>query len=378
MLSARLLRFSILFAIVSLFARRSAAQDNSNWTSTSQSRDPSGNTNPLRTRETHTESNGRIVDHKIIETLGPDGEYVPYLETETESVRVDANTVRTTERTFGTGPDGGRALVQQVQQESRALPNGESNTVRTTSNPDANGTLQIVQREQQHTRQIAADVQETKTTLLTPSANGGLAPAMQIEERQQKNADGTVKFRKSTSLPDGAGNWQVGEVREGTRRQDGNKPTPQTQNLEERVLRPDSSGALTTVERTVTRQTANGSGDQRETRETYSTYSPGTAGDNGLQLVQRETMTSRTTSAGDRTTTRQVERPTPGSSSDGLHLTDQAIDIVRPGADGTATQQSTVVTFDSAGHSNTVWVDTGKTDNPAVVHVDTSSSAKPK
>src|SRR5689334_21337572 len=90
------------------------AQDNSNWTSTEDRRDPNGKLNPTRTRESHTESNGRTIDRKTVERLGPDGRYVPYLDTETETVRVDANTTRTTERSFGRGPDGQRTLMQQT------------------------------------------------------------------------------------------------------------------------------------------------------------------------------------------------------------------------------------------------------------------------
>ena len=63
-----------------------------------------------------------------MQTLGPDGRYVPYSQTEKESVRVDATTVRTVERTFGTGPDGQRVLVQESREETRDLPGGEKMT----------------------------------------------------------------------------------------------------------------------------------------------------------------------------------------------------------------------------------------------------------
>jgi len=370
---------ALLAALSSPCPAQDTNQDNSNWSSSTDQKDPSGNVNPVRTRESHAESNGRTVDRKSMETLGPDGRYVPYLETETETVRVDANTTRTVERTFGRGPNGERKLVQQTQQESRSSSGGETNTVRTVSNPDANGGLQVVQRETQRTRQISPDVQETRTTVLTPNGNGGMSPSVQIDERQKKNNDGTIDFKKSTSLADGEGRWQVGEVREGTRRPDSAPAqTASPQSLEERVLRPDSEGHLAVTERTVTRQTQNAPGDQRETRETYSTDVPGVAGNNGLKLVQRETTVSRSSPGGDRTTTRQVEKPTPGSPSEGIHVTGQAIDIVRPGAGGVAQEQHTVYTMGPDGGRNQVWVDVGKTDNPAVVKVDTAAGAKPK
>lgn len=369
-------KFQALFLIAALaaLAPLGLAQDNSNWTSSSQRQDPSGNLNPVRTRESHTESNGRTVDRTTTETLGPDGQYVPYLETETESIRVDASTVRTTQRTFGHSPDGSRTLIQQSQEEARALPGGEKTVTRTTSNPDANGSLQVVQRELQHSRQISPDLQEIQTTVLTPNINGGLAPSMQIDERNKKNADGTIDFKKSTSLPDGAGNWQVGEVREGTRKEE----KGQELSRDERVLRPDSTGDLTTVEHTVTRQTETAPGESRKTTETFSTNVPGTAGNNGLQLVQRDITVRRTTSAGDQTTTHQVEQSTPGAPTEGLRVTGQTIDTLRPGAGGVATRQRTISTIDANGNTNQVWVDVGKTDNPAVVHVDTNPPPKPK
>ena len=365
---------SVLLLAALTLAPRSFAQDNSNWSSSSQRQDPNGNLNPLRTRESHTESNGRTIDRQTTETLGPDGQYIPYLETETESVRVDANTVRTVQRTFGRSPDGSRTLVQQSQAESRTLPGGDMNLTRTTSNPDANGSLQVVQREVQHTRQISPDVKEIQTTVLTPDINGGLAPSMQIHEQDKKNADGTIAFKKSTSLPDGAGNWQVGEVREGTRKEENGKELSR----DERVLRPDSTGDLTTVERTVTRQTETAPGESRKTTETFSTDVPGVGGNNGLQLVQRDITVHRTSSAGDQTTTHQVEQSMPGAPTDGLRITGQTVDTVRPGAGGIANQQRTITTTDANGNTNQVWVDVGKTDNPAVVHVDTKPSAKPK
>jgi hypothetical protein len=372
-------KFALSIALLPALACLSPAQDNSNWTSSSDRKDPNGNLNPTRTRESHTESNGRSIDRKTVETLGPDGRYVPYLDTETETVRVDANTTRTIERSFGRGPDGQRTLTQQTQQQSRTSAGGETNTERTVSNPDLNGGLRVVQRETQRSRQISPDTQETKTTILTPDGNGGLSPSVQIDERQKKNSDGAIDFKKSTSLAAGEGRWQVGEVREGTRRQDSASGAG-PQSVEERVLRPDSEGNLAVTERTVTRQTQNAPGDQRETRETYSTDVPGVAGNNGLKLVQRETTVSRSSAGGDRTTTRQVEKPTPGSPSEGMRVTDQAIDIVRPGAGGVAQEQHTVYTMGPDGGRNQVWVDVGKTDNPAVVKVDTAGTAatKPK
>ena len=157
-----------------------------NWTATTREQLPSS-LNPTRTSETHTESGGRTVDNQSIETMGMYGRYAPYLDLQKETVKVDANTVRTIERAFGRDSEGRKTLVQVTEEEKRSLPGGEVKVVRTTSNPDANGGLQVVQREIQDTRQINPNVQETKSTFFTASTNGGLAASMQTTERRHKD-----------------------------------------------------------------------------------------------------------------------------------------------------------------------------------------------
>jgi hypothetical protein len=380
MLFRRWLKPSALIsgAVVLWLAQVCPAQDNSGsrpWTASSQQGDPGGRVNPTRTSEAHTESNGRVIDKTSVETLGPDGRYVPYSETEKESVRVNDTTVRNIERTFARGPNGERTLVQERQEESRSLPGGEQKVVRTTSSPDVNGALQVVRRELEDSKQARPGVRETRTTVLTPNVNGGLTPAVQIEERESKSSDGTVEFKKSTTLlSDGTGRWQLSEVRESTSKQEGD----QVRSKDERVLRPNSNGNLAVVERTVSKQAEADPGEKHDTIETYSTNVPGQAGDDNLQLVQRETAVRRTTAAGAQSTSRQIEQPSPGDPSGGLRLTMEAIDIVRPGSSGNTEETRTILTPDSDGRLGEVWVDTGKTGNPSAIKVDIRNSAKPK
>jgi len=378
MISTRLLKSSSLISLaVTLgLAPICVAQDdsaNKSWSQSSHQASPSGTLNPTRTRQTHTESGGRIVDKTAVETLGPDGRYAPYQDTEKESVRVDATTTRSVERTFGRGPDGQRTLIQERQEESHSLSGGEQKVVRTVSNPDADGKLRVVQRELQDSKQSAPGVRETKTTVLTPDGEGTLTAAVQIEERQKQSSDGTVEFKKSTLLSDSAGHWQLSEVREGTSKEISGEGRTQ----EERVLRPDSNGKLALVERTVSKQTAPGQEEQRDTVETYSTNVPGTAGNDALQLVQRETTVRRNTATSEQRVIRQIERPSPGNPTDIPQLTEEAIDVVRPGGSGVAEQKRTILTRDSDGRIGEVWVDVGKTTNPSAIQVDTRPSAKP-
>jgi hypothetical protein len=140
----KLPRLAISSALLSLAAAvflcpNCTAQDssgNQSWSATS----PDGAVNPTRTSQTHTEADGRVVDKTAVQTLGPDGRYIPYSDTEKESRRINDTTVQTIERTFGTDPDGHRTLIQERQEESRSLPGGEQKVSRTVSCNQYDGT----------------------------------------------------------------------------------------------------------------------------------------------------------------------------------------------------------------------------------------------
>ncbi|HLV89155.1 MAG TPA: hypothetical protein VKV39_19385 [Candidatus Sulfotelmatobacter sp.] len=365
----RTLSGTIFLAAILSCARVSiaqATQADQSWSSTNQQGSAGGAINPTRTQQSHSEVNGRVVDKTSIERLGPDGRYVPFSDTEKESVRVNSTTLRTTERTYGRDADGHRTLIQETQQESRSLASGEQTVTRTMSSPDADGAMHVTRRESEHTREARPGVQVTNTTVLTPDGNGGMAPSLKTEQRQEHSNDGTVQSKKSTLLPDGNGGWQLSEERDTTTKPDG----AGTSTKEERVLRPDSDGKLAVVERTVNRESQSSSGEKSETTDTYSTNVPGVAGDSSLQLVKRETTVHRNTGGGAKTTTRKIEQPPPGSPNGELHVTEEAIDIVRPGVNGTATETHTTLTSDADGHLGQVSVDMGKTNNPSAVQVD--------
>jgi hypothetical protein len=281
-----------------------------------------------------------------------------------ETVKVDATTERTIERTFSRDADGRKTLVQVTQEEKRTLPGGEVKIERTTSDPDTNGGLQVVRRELENTRQLDPNVQETKTSVFTPDSNGGFAMSVQSQERQTKSADKSVAFRKTTSVPNSNGGWQVSEVREGTIKDDGNNRTK-----EERVLRPGTDGNLSVAERTVSKESANTAGDKRESVETYSTDVPGSASDGSLQLNQRITRVHRKGDDAGQSSEEVVERRNPGQPAEGLEVTQKTIDIVRPGFDGTTRQTRTEQSLDGNGSLGIVSVDTRKQDGAPVVQV---------
>lgn len=351
----------------------STSDSNQSWSASSQQQSASGNLNSTRSSIQHTEGNGRTVETQTLERIGMDGQYVPYLDVERESVKVDATTTRTVERTYGRDPDGQRKLMTVTEEETRSLPGGGQKVVRNVSNPDLNGGLQLVRREIQDTKQTSAKTQETRTTVLSPDINGGLKPTMQIEERQTKSSDHAVEFKKSTLLPDGAGNLQVMEVRQGTIKEEGT----QGKTKEENLLRPDADGKLAVVERTVSKESEDAPGEKRETVETYSTAVPGAAADGSLHLTQRVTTMQRKRFDGGQLTEQQVEQRNPGNPGDSPRVTQKVIDIVRPGISGPANEKRTTLSLDSTGSLGVVWVDTGKTDNPTAIQVDTKTAPAP-
>jgi len=341
---------------------------NQSWNATSESQNDS--VNPTRTVESHTVSGNRTLDKQAIQRRGFDGRFEPYQDIEKETVQVDATTVRTTTRTFGRDANGAKALVQVTEEEKHSLPGGGSNVVRATSNPDVNGKLQLVQREIEETKKTSNDVEETKTTLMLPSVDGGLAPVMKVEERRKRGADQTVESQKTTLLRDGSRNWQVGEIRQATTRQEG-----KDRSIEERISRPDSEGKLGEVSRAVSKESESAPGEMRNTVETYSIDVPGSTRDGSLHLVERATTAQRTSSTGQQTTTQQVEQINPGDPGSGLRVTILTSDTVRPGPSGA--QATRIIRMrDANGSFGVISVDTTKSDNIHAIQVEIAPASK--
>ena len=114
----------VLFCVSlpSLWAQTSESQASNaseSWTTTTESQ--TSNTNPTRTTESHRQSGNSSVDTQSVERLGPDGHYEPYLDTETESIQVNATTMRTIVRTFRGGGSGQKILTQVTEEERQSL-----------------------------------------------------------------------------------------------------------------------------------------------------------------------------------------------------------------------------------------------------------------
>jgi hypothetical protein len=216
-----------------------------------------------------------------------------------------------------------------------------------------------VRREIEDTKKLSADVENIKSTAYTIGSDGQMVPSIQTEERRKRGDDKTVQFRRSTSLPDVNGDWQVQEVRDGVIKDDGKQVTK-----EEQVLRPNNDGNLAVTEKTVTKEAKSDDGEEQQTEESYSTSTPGSADVGALRLNQRVTTVQHKTLQGGTATEQQVSERNAGAPNDDPRVTEKTIDIVRPTTSGGTVHQQQTISVDTNGASSVVWVDVGKASAP--------------
>jgi len=357
-----------------LWAQSSQNSDNSSnqsWTATTNSQNSMG-VNPIRSSETHTQSGNRTTDTQTLQRMGMDGQYEPYLDIEKDTVKVDANTMRTVQRSYAY-TDGQRRLVQTTKEESQTLSGGEVKTVRTTSNPDTNGSMQVVQKEIEDTKKLGPGVQETTTSVYTSDIGGTLSEALRTQQRETRSDDHTVQFQKTTSLKDGDGTWQINEVRQGVTRDDGKE-----QDREETVLQPDSDGKMAVVRRDTTRSTRDATGEKKTVNEMQSVDVPGIPREGVLYPAQRVTTVTKPGVDGGQTTQSTVRQPNPGSPTEGMQITVQTTDSMQPGPGGVMRSTRTIESF-AGQNPSAVWVDFGQSDKPAVpTNAPTTALSKPQ
>jgi hypothetical protein len=343
---------------------------NQSWTATTDFERK--DVNPTRIIESHQQNGNRTLDKRSVQVPGFDGHFEFYQDIETETVRVDANNVRITTRTFARDGNGMRTLVQVTEEEEKnTVPGGDSKIVRLTSTSDLNGRFQPVRREIVETKSIGMDTVETNTIVMLTSINGGWAPAVKTHELRKRAENDTVETEKTTWLPDVSGNWLVSEVRQATTRQEGT-----TRTTEERVSRSDSEGKLGEVSRVVSQESESASGEKRSVVETYSIDVPGTARDGSLHLVERKTSTESSSSTGERATEQTVEQSNPGDPGSGLRVSVLVDGRAVPGPSG---KQSTVTIRDRDlnGNFGIVSVDTTKADRIPTIQVQQTPAEKP-
>ena len=342
---------------------------NMSWTATADLKSRSAY--PTRIIERHSQNGDRTLDKRSVQIRGFGGRCENYQDIETETLQVDATTVRTSTRTFGQDANGMRALVQVTEEEKHILPGGDSNVIRVTSNPDLDGRLQPVQREIVETKRAGTNTEETNTTVMLPSVNDGLAPAFKTHELGKRAANDMVEADKTTWLPDGNGKWQLSELRQSITTQE-----VKDRRIEEKVFRPDAEGKLGQISRVVSQESESTSGEQRSVVETYSIDVPGTTRDGSLHLVERKTSTGSSSSTGEQATEQKVEQTNPGDPGSGLRVSVLVDGKMVPGPSG---EQSTVTirARDSNGNVGIVSVDTTKADRIPTVQIQQTPPQKP-
>jgi hypothetical protein len=360
----------LCFSLV-LWAQTPASQPsnaNQSWTVTRESH--TEDVLPSRIVESHVQNGNRIVDKQSVERVWSNGHSEAYQDIETETVQVDATTVRTITRYFGRDGGNAKALVLTTEEEMQSLPGGDSRTVRVTSAPDSDGKLQAGRREISETKKISPDVQETKTTVMLLSITGELAPAMKIEKQQQRSGNNT-EFKETVQVLDaGSREWKVNEVRQGNITQEGN-----SRNTEERVSRLDYEGKVSEFSRTVSKESESSSGEKQSTIENYSVDMLGASRDGNLHLVQRVTSTQSTDSTGHQMTARHVQEPNPGDPDAGLRVTSFSTETIRSRPSG-AEATRTVQVRNGGGEFEVFAVDTTRSDNVHAIQVQMAPSGK--
>jgi hypothetical protein len=336
----------------------SSPSDANSWTVTRELQ--TENALPTRTVESHVQDGNRSVDKQSLQRPGSDGHFETYQDIEKETVQVDSTTVQTVTRIFGRDGGGAKTLLQTTEEKTEMLPDG-SRTVRVVTAPDSDGRPQSTRREIGETKKISQAVEETKTTVMLPSISGGLAPAMQIEERQQRAGNNT-EFKKTIQLLDGGREWQVNEVRQGTINQEHNNRI-----TEENVSRLDYEGKLSEVSRTVSTESESPSGERHNTVENYSVDMLGAPRDGSLHLVQR-VISTETGPSSQQTTVQKVEQPNPGDPSAGLRVTAVIRGKVSSGPSGGQATR-TVRVRNGGGEFEVMSVDTTKSDNVHAIQV---------
>jgi len=358
---------------LALYAQTADSQEtkdaNKSWTATTDFK--RSDVNPARITESHTRNGNLTIDKRTVQFRGFDGNFETFEEIETETLQVDASSVRTTTRTFGRDGEGRKTLVQVTEEEKHRLPGGDSNMVRAVFASDLNGKLQPVRRESMETKRIDTDTEQTNSTVMLPSINDGFAPAIQIHELRKRGPNNTLESEVSTLRRDGAGNWQVSELRQATIRDDG-----KNRRTEERVSRRDAEGKIGEVSRIVSMESENDSREKYRVDETYSIDVPGSTRDGGLHLVERATATQRT-ATGEQVADQKVEQPNPGAPDAGLRLSILVEDTVRRGPSGVQATR-TVRTRDPNGSFEVVEVDTTNSDNVLTIQLQETPPQKSK
>ncbi|MFZ3212109.1 MAG: hypothetical protein WA188_11405 [Terriglobales bacterium] len=278
-------------------------------------RDATGAISTGHVIETRRQGDGRTVEARVVEAPSINGGYQPVSDTERETIRVDANTVRVVQRWFSSWA-GERQLFKISEEERRTEPGGRESVTRTISTLNAGGYWNVQERVIEESVSTAPDTRVTRKTMLGIVA-GDLVPIQQLEETEQRKGN-LVEVRRKLLSSNAIGYAPVSEV-------------------QETLVMPTRDGEITQ-------------------EKTYSTYVPEVGSYGELHLAQQREVS--TTTAPDRSTRTEekVQQVNPGNPSDGLRTTSLIIEVSQPlGNLRTETHEETHF-LDVNGDLPLVWV----------------------
>jgi hypothetical protein len=280
---------------------------------------------PSRTTQTQRQDNGSKVETQIVEAPS-DGDYKVIHETEQETIRVDANTVRVVQRLYAPS-NGTRKPYQMSEEEQHTGPGSRESVVRTISTLDPDGHSQVQERDIEETDLTAPDVRETKTTVLRVVA-GDLVPVQKFEQTERSKGD-SVEVQQKMLAPDSSGNFQVIQMQRNVVTQTKDGQTTEKTLYGNYGYGNFGQGQLTAIEQTTGSEWKSGD-TQREVSQTFSVLVPGRTLDDHLHLVQQQSMATIAAPDGSTFTEKQVKEVNPGAPQDGLRPTTLVTETSQP------------------------------------------------
>ena len=306
-----------------------------------------GPISPARVVKTERQDNGRKIETQIVEAPSGKGGYEPVRRTETETIRVDTNTMRIVQPWFSPGND---QLFQVIEEERRTEPGGRESVVRTTSAVDLGGQWQVQERDIEERVSTAPDTMQTKKTVLG-LVGGSLTPVLKSEETERRNG-ATVEAHRRLLTPDGGGRFQVFEERQSVATQ-----TRDGRTTDEKIFRNDERGQMVVIEQTVGSEWGTGEKESGKVARTYSSYVPGRASDGRLlHLVEQRSMSTTTAPGSDTRSEEHIQQVNPGAPEDGLRTTTVVTEVSKPAGKLRTETHKEVRGLDGSGNLPIIWV----------------------
>jgi hypothetical protein len=330
------------------YAQPPAAQTAPSATVT-ESRDALGRSPSTQVTEKRSETGGKQVTTRSYQNSSAGGGGTPSSagESEDETLRVDAQTVRTVHRDYATDSNGHRRVVSVTEEEKRSLPDGRQSVIRTLSQPDLNNGFQVVRRDLEESKPAGSGAVETRTTVLMPGLEQGLAPHEQIVKVEKVQGE-AQKVHTTHLLSDGNGGWQINKVEDKV-------VTPASKDartVEERVYQRDAQQNLSVAKAVVTKEWKDPAGQEQQLVETYLTNTPGStiSGDSHLSLDARLHVVRRTSPDGSQQIDEQREEHDTNAPAGEFRTTERTTQTSAPDRDGAVRRQGTVQAFDGNGN----------------------------